>query len=159
MPTTAANDVPQIGFRAVLELNGKTATGVVVPDEVITGLGAGKRVKVQATINGYSYRTSVAPMGGRFLLPVSAEARAAAGVAAGDMIDIGLAVDNQVRQLTVPADLAAALDADMAIRRRFDALSYSAQQRHVLPIESAKTEETRRRRIAKTVDDLTEGQR
>jgi hypothetical protein len=152
MPTPTSNN--RIGFRATIDLNGKTATGIVVPEEMVTALAAGKRPKVQATINGYTYRSSVASMGGRFLLPVSAEIRAAAGVAAGDEVDVGLEVDLEVRQVTVPPELAAALDADERARSRFDGLSNSAQLRYVLSVDGAKTEDTRLRRIAKALEEL-----
>jgi Bacteriocin-protection, YdeI or OmpD-Associated/Domain of unknown function (DUF1905) len=141
-------------FHGKVELNGKTATGIEVPAAVLTGLGAGKRPAVRATINGFTYRTSVGAMGGRFLLPVSAQIRAGAGIAAGDKVDVDLEVDTEPRTVTVPADLAAALDTEPAARRAFDGLSYSHQLRYVQPIEDAKTAATRQRRIDKAVSDL-----
>jgi Domain of unknown function (DUF1905)/Bacteriocin-protection, YdeI or OmpD-Associated len=144
-------------FHGRLELNGKTATGIEVPAEVVTGLGAGKRPAVRATVNGFTYRTSVAPMGGRFLLPVSAQIRAGAGVAAGDEVDVDLEVDTEPRTVSVPADLAVALDTDPAVRRAFDALSYSQQLRYVQPVEDARAAATRQRRIDKVLSDLRAG--
>jgi hypothetical protein len=144
-------------FHGRIELNGKTATGIEVPAEVIAGLGAGKRPAVRATVNGFTYRTSVAPMGGRFLLPVSAQIRAGAGVAAGDEVDVDLEVDTEPRTVSVPADLAVALDTDPAVRRAFDALSYSQQLRYVQPVEDAKATATRQRRIDKVLSDLRPG--
>jgi hypothetical protein len=141
-------------FRAVVELSGKSATGVEVPAEVVDALGSGKRPAVRATINGFTYRSSVGSMGGRFLLPVSAQIRAGAGVAAGDEVEVDLELDTEPRTVTVPADLAAALDADPAARRAFDRLSYSHQLRYVQPIEDAKSAGTRQRRIDKTVSEL-----
>ena len=141
-------------FRAVLESHGKTATGFVVPPSVVDGLGAGKRPKVRVTLNGHTYRSSIASMGGRYLLGVSAENRAAAGVAAGDELDVEVEVDTEPRVVEVPADLAAALDAEPAARAAFDALPYSHQQRYVIAVEQAKAAETRARRIAKTVEAL-----
>jgi Domain of unknown function (DUF1905)/Bacteriocin-protection, YdeI or OmpD-Associated len=141
-------------FRATVELHRKTATGIEVPAEVVTALGGGKRPAVTATINGFAYRTSVGSMGGRFLLPVSAQIRQDAGVEAGDEVDVDLELDAAPRTVTVPADFAAALSRDDAARAVFDAMSFSHQQRHVLAIESAKTEETRQRRIEKAVADL-----
>jgi Bacteriocin-protection, YdeI or OmpD-Associated/Domain of unknown function (DUF1905) len=141
-------------FHGVVELNGKTATGIEVPAEVVGALGSGKRPAVRATINGFTYRSSVGSMGGRFLLPVSAQIRASAAVAAGDEVDVDLELDAEPRTVTVPADLAAALDGDPAARRAFDGLSYSQQRRYVQPIEDAKTTETRQRRIGKTVTEL-----
>jgi len=141
-------------FRTTVELGGKTATGMRVPDDVIEGLGSHKRPPVRVTINGYTYRSTVAVMGGEFMLPLSAENRAGAGVAAGDEVDVGLELDNQPRVVSVPADFAAALDGDAAARLRFDALSYSNKSRHVIAIEQAKTPETRARRIEKAISTL-----
>ena len=129
-------------FRAIVELHGKTATGIQVPPEVVDALGSGKRPAVVVTINGYSYRSTVAPMGGVLMLPVSAEHRAGAGVAAGDEVEVGLTLDAAPRVVEVPSDFAAALDTDEIARPVFDKLSYSQQRRHVLAIEEAKTPET-----------------
>lgn len=96
-------------------------------------------------------------MGGRFLLPVSAQIRAGAGVAAGDEVDVDLEVDTEPRTVSVPADLAVALDTDPAVRRAFDALSYSQQLRYVQPVEDAKAAATRQRRIDKVLSDLRAG--
>lgn len=144
-------------FRATIEQHGKTATGITIPPEVVESLGSGKRPPVQVTINGYTYRNTVAVMGGAYLVGVSAEHRAGAGVAAGDVVDVDIDLDTTPREVAVPADFAAALDADQAARRTFDALSYSNRSWHVLSIEGAKTHETRQRRIAKSVDALREG--
>ncbi len=141
-------------FTSTVELAGKTATGMEVPAEVVTALGAGKKPAVRVTVGGHTYRSTVATMGGRFLLPLSAENRTAAGVAAGDTVEVDVELDDAPRTVEVPADLAAALDAEPAARVRFSELSYSAQRRHVLAIEEAKTPETRMRRIARTVDGL-----
>jgi hypothetical protein len=143
-------------FRAVLQLEGKTATGIRVPAEVVAALGPGKRPAVRVTINGHTYRSTVAPLGGVFMLPVSAEHRASAGVAAGDEVAVEIALDTAPREVTVPPDFADALDRDADARRHFDGLSYSNKRRYVLPIEEAKTAETRQRRIAKAVGTLRE---
>lgn len=144
-------------FRATVELGGKTATGIEVPEDVVTGLGQGRRPKVTVTIRGYTYRSSVAPMGGRFMLPVSAEVRDGAGVAAGDEIDVDIEPDTEPREIEVPVDLANALDRDAEARRVFHGLSYSRKQRLVLPIEAAKTAETRQRRVARAIETLRAG--
>ncbi|PRY34580.1 DUF1905 domain-containing protein [Umezawaea tangerina] len=139
-------------FRAKVLLSGKTATGVQVPDEVVTALGPSRKPPVRATIDTYTYRTSVASMGGVFMLPISAEVRTATGVAAGDDIDITLEPDTDPRDITIPADLDSAFTPET--RHRFNALSYSAKPRLVTPIEDAKTPETRQRRITKIITDL-----
>lgn len=144
-------------FRTTLILGGKTATGVVVPPEVVEGLGAGKRPAVTVTINSYTYRSTIAVMGGQFMLPVAAEVRERAGVAAGDEIDVEVALDTAPREVVVPPDFDIALNGDPAARATFEALSYSNKRRLVLAIEGAKAAETRARRIARTVADLHEG--
>ena len=144
-------------FLATIELAGKTATGIEVPAEVVEALASGKRPKVTVTIRDFSYRTTVAPMGGRFLVPVSADVRQQAGVAAGDSVEVDIEPDTQPRVITPPADLAAALDAEPAVRAFFDGLSYSNQQWHVLSVDGAKTPETRQRRIRKSVELLRDG--
>jgi hypothetical protein len=144
-------------FRAVIQLGGKTATGIQVPSAVVAGLGSSKRPAVHVTINGYTYRSTVAPMGGVFMLPVSAEVRERAGVAAGDEVDVDLELDTEPRAVSVPPDFADALDRDVDARQFFDGLSYSNKRRFVLSIEGAKTAETRRRRIVNAVSTLREG--
>jgi hypothetical protein len=144
-------------FHAAIALHGKSATGIEVPADVVAALGQGKRPKVTVTINGYSYPSTVGVMGGLSLIPVSADVRAKAGVAAGDEVDIDLVPDTGPRTVEVPADLATALASVPAARQAFDKLSYSGQQRYVLGIEQAKTAETRKRRVEKAVTELTEG--
>ncbi|MBJ7603905.1 MAG: DUF1905 domain-containing protein [Candidatus Dormibacteraeota bacterium] len=144
-------------FQSIIRLTGKTACGIPVPEEVVTGLGSSRRPAVQITINGYTYRSTVAHMGGEYLVGVSAENREAAGVKAGDDVEVQLENDTEPRVLTVPPDLAGALDRDARARAFFEGLSYSLKQRFVLPIEGAKTAETRQRRIAKAVGALREG--
>jgi hypothetical protein len=149
--------MPAQRIRALLEQNGKTAVGFAVPEDVVLALGKGKRPPVRVSINGYTYRSTVAPMGGRYLIGVSAENRAAAGVAGGETHDIELELDDAPRTVDLPADLAAALDGEPAARRTFDALSPSNQGYHVTLVTSAKTDETRQRRIEKSIAALREG--
>ena len=98
-------------------------------------------------------------MGGRYLLPLSAENRAGAGVAAGDEVDVDMELDTEPREVVVPADLSAALEGDLAAREAFERLSYSHRRRHVMAIEEAKTPVTRQRRIAKALEMLRESRR
>lgn len=144
-------------FRTTVLLAGKTATGIQVPHEVVEALGAGKRPPVRATINGYTYRSTVAVYGGDYLLGISEEVRKAAGVSAHDEIDVDLELDTEPREVDVPADLAAALDRHPDARRAFEALSYSHKRQHTLAIEAAKTPETRQRRIDKSIEMLRTG--
>jgi hypothetical protein len=144
-------------FRTTIVQSGKTATGIQVPDEVVEALGSGKRPAVKVTVNGYSYRSTLASMGGVFMVSLSAEHRAGAGVAGGDEVEVDLELDSAPREVTVPPELAAALDAEPAARATFDGLSYSNKSWHVLQVTGAKTEETRQRRIARSVEALKQG--
>jgi hypothetical protein len=144
-------------FRTTILQSGKTTTGIQLPDEVVEALGSGKRPPVRVTVNGYSYRSTVAVLGGVYMVGVSAEHRAGAGVAGGEEVEVDIELDTAPREVTVPADLAAALDAEPAARRTFDGLSYSNKSWHVLQVEGAKTDQTRQRRIAKSVDLLKQG--
>ena len=146
-------------FRTTIELHGRTATGMPVPPEVVEALGAGRKPPVRVTIDGHTYRSSIGSRSGVFLLPLSAENRAAAGVAAGDEVDVDVELDDAPREVAVPDDLAAALAGDDAARAAFDALPYSHRQRHVLAIEDARTPETRARRIDKALEMLRTGRR
>jgi hypothetical protein len=147
----AATKNRPITFTATLQLAGKTATGMTVPDEVVEELGVGKRPPVKVTINGYTYRSTVAVMGGRYMVGVAAEHRAAAGVAAGDTLEVTLELDAEPRTVDVPADLAKALKAAKATDA-FERLSYTHRKEHVRAVEEAKTPETRARRIATAVE-------
>ena len=156
MSAAPGNAAPQT-FRGHVHASGKTATGIRVPDEIVTAIGAGKRPAVRVTLKGYTYRTTVAVMGGEFWIGVNAGHREAAGVVAGEDVDVQLELDTEPRVLDVPDGLAAALDADPDARRTFDALSYSNRSWHVYSVEGAKTDETRQRRIARSVEALRAG--
>ena len=141
-------------FRTTLLKAGKTATGIAIPADVMDKLGPGKRPPVRVTINGYTYRNTVAVMGGKFLVGVAAEHREKAKVAGGDVIDVDIVLDTEPREVTVPADLAKALAKDKTLRKAFDSLSYTYRKEHVRSIEDAKTPETRQRRIEKAITEL-----
>ena len=144
-------------FRTKILQAGKTATGIRVPDEIVEGLGAGKRPPVRVTINGFTYRSTIAVMGGDYMVGVNADNRAGAGVAGGDTVDVDIELDTAPREVAVPPDLAAALAAEPAAQRTFDGLSNSNKGWHVQSVEGAKTDETRQRRIAKSIEALREG--
>ena len=144
-------------FRTTILTAGKTATGIRVPDEMIEALGSGKRPPVKVTINGFTYRSTVAVVSGDYMVGVSAENRAGAGVAGGDVVDVDIELDTAPREVAVPPELAAALDGEPAARRTFDGLSPSNKGWHASQVEGAKTDETRQRRIAKQIDALREG--
>jgi hypothetical protein len=146
-----------VRFRTTILQEGKTAMGFEVPADVVEGLGAGKRPPVRVAINGYTYRSTVAVLGGRYMIGVSSENRGPAGVTGGEMVDVDLELDTAPRVLDVPPDLAAALDANPAARAKFETLSYSNKSWHVLQATGTKNPETRARRIEKSVAALAEG--
>jgi hypothetical protein len=141
-------------FSTLLSQTGANTTGIEVPPEVVEALGGGKKPKVVVTLNGYQYRSSIASMGGIFLISVSADIRAKANVKGGDPIEVDLALDNAPREVTIPSDFAEALAGSPGAKSNFDALSFSNKSRHVLSIEGAKTEATRQKRIAKAIEEL-----
>lgn len=141
-------------FRGTVQLDGKTATGIRVPEAIVEALGGGNRPRVRVTLAGYSYQTTVGRMRGEFLFPVSAAVREQAGVAAGDEVEVGIELDTAPRELEIPAELAAALDGNASAREAFARLSYTNKKRHALAVAGAKTEETRQRRLAKILDEL-----
>ncbi len=143
-------------FRTKILPAGKTAAGTEVPAKVVAALGSSKRPPVRATINGFTYRSTVAVMGGKFMLGVSNEVRANAGVAAGDTVDIDLELDTEARDVPIPPDFAAALARDVNAQKFFDGLSYSKKLRLVIPID-VKDAETRKRRISEAVARLSSG--
>jgi bacteriocin resistance YdeI/OmpD-like protein/uncharacterized protein DUF1905 len=144
-------------FRTTIELNGKTATGFEVPEDVVAGLGSGRRPAVTVRLKEHTYRSTVASMGGRFMVGVSAENRVAAGVAAGDEVEVELTLDTKPREVELPDDFAAALAAEPAAEAFFATMSYSDRRWHVLNVEGAKKPETRTRRVEKSVAMLKAG--
>jgi hypothetical protein len=149
--------VPDMRFRATMEMAGKTAMGFQVPPEVVESFGAGKRPPVTVTINGYTYRNTVAVYGGTYLIGVAAEHRGPANVKGGDVVDVDLELDTAPREVSVPPELQAALDADPAAKATFDKLSYSNKSWHALQVTGTNNAETRARRIEKSIAALREG--
>ena len=144
-------------FKTTLLAAGKNITGIVVPDEIVAGLDGGKKPAVVVTVNGYTYRSSIAVMGDKFMVGLSAERRAESGLKGGDTIDVTLELDTAPRVMDVPPDLQVALNANKPAKAYFATLSYSNQRRHIDPINAAKTPETRARRIEKSVALFHEG--
>jgi bacteriocin resistance YdeI/OmpD-like protein/uncharacterized protein DUF1905 len=145
-------------FRTKILAAGKTAAGIEVPAKVVQGLGSSKVPLVRVTINGgYSYRSAVAVVGGKFMIGVSNDNRKAAGVAAGDTVDVDLELDTEPRELALPEDFVKALGRDAKARKLFEGLSNSKKQRLVLPVSNGKTPETRQRNIEKAMTALREG--
>ncbi|MFN4252648.1 YdeI/OmpD-associated family protein [Deinococcus sp.] len=144
-------------FTATLKQEGKTATGIEVPPQIMDALGGGKKPAVTVTLNGYAYRSTVGVMGGRSMIPVSAGHRGNAGLSAGDSVQVTLELDTAPREVDVPEDLQAALDANPAAFAAFEKLSYSGKRQHTLSVEGTKNPETRARRVAKAVGTLSGG--
>jgi hypothetical protein len=144
-------------FQAVVMLAKKTATGFEVPEEIVEKLNAGKKPAVKITIGAYSYRSTVASMGGKYMLPLSAEHRAGAAVQAGDTVEVEIELDTDPREVSLPADFSEELDRNPNARAFFETLSYSNKRRFLLNIEGAKTPETRARRLEKSIAALNEG--
>jgi hypothetical protein len=134
-------------FTAEVLLSGKTATGVEVPPEVVDALGGGRRPLVAVTINGHTYRSAVAVMGGKYMLGINADVREAAHVAAGDKIVVELALDTAPREVPVPTEVAAFFKTDAEAKAWFDGLSYSKRYVIMGTIDDAKTPETRQKRV------------
>ena len=153
----SSDSAPRATFRTTILGTGQTTAGIEIPEEAVAALGAGKRPPVVVTINGYTYRNTVAVMGGTYRIGISNERRAESGLAAGDDVEVTLVLDTQPRTVELPDDFAAALDASPAARATFDKLSNSNKGYHVSLVEGAKTEETRQRRIEKSVAVLSEG--
>lgn len=126
-------------------------TGIVVPDEVIEQLGAGKRPAVHVDVNGFQYRSTPGVMGGQAMIGISAAIRKETGLKGGDAIHVVLTVAAEPREVVVPDDFAAALAAEPSTRAFFDGLSNSVQRYHIDTINGAKTDDTRQRRIEKSV--------
>jgi hypothetical protein len=124
------------------------ATGIQIPADSIAALGAGKKPKVIVSLNNFTYRTTVAVMGGEFWVPLSQERRQAAGIKGGEILEVTLELDTEPRTVEIPEDLAAALAQVSGAAAAFDSLSYSVRKEYVRQVESAKAEETRARRIA-----------
>ncbi len=143
-------------FKTTLHQVGNN-TGIVVPPAIIEALAAGKKPALTVSVNGYTYRSSVATMGGQFMISFSSAHRAATGLKGGEKIEVTLELDTAPRVMEVPPDLRAALDKDKAAKAYFATLSYSNQRRHIEPIIDAKTPETRARRIEKSVALFSEG--
>lgn len=139
-----------VTFETTLSSSGNN-TGIPVPEHVIEQLGRGKRPPVLVTVNGYAYRSTVAVMGGRHLIGVSAAVRAATGLSGGDPISVTLKVADTPREVEVPPDFATAMEEKVPARGFYDRLSNSLQRYHVDNINAAKAPETRQRRIEKAV--------
>jgi hypothetical protein len=145
-------------FKSTLkQAEGSTATGIVIPDDVLAALGAGKKPPVKMTVNGYAYRSTVATINGDYMVGFSADHRAASGIKGGDPIEVTIELDTEPRTVELPADFAAALKADKEAQATFDKLSNSLKGYHVTQVTGTKNPETRQRRIEKSIATLHAG--
>ena len=149
---------PSVTFDTTVAATGNN-TGIVVPDNLIDELGAGRRPAVVVNVNGYEYRNTVAVMGGKHMISISAAVRKETGLKGGDPIHVTLTLADTPREVAVPDDFAAALSADPGAGAFFAALSNSLQRYHVDSITEAKTAETRQRRIEKAISLFREGKK
>jgi len=145
-----AAEPKSVSFETTVAATGNN-TGIVVPEEVIEKLAAGKRPPVVVSVNGYEYRNTVGVMGGKHMISISAAVRKATGLKGGDPIHVTLTLADTARDVTIPADFAAALAADEQAGAFFGTLSNSMQRYHVDTITAAKSADTRQRRIDKAI--------
>lgn len=138
----------------LLESHGGNTAGFAIPDDVVASLGAGGRPPVVVTIGSHTWRSSIARMGGRYLLGVSQDNRAAAGVTAGELLDVTIVVDDAPREVEVPDDLVLAIAEQPGRQAAWDALPYSVRKEHARTLTEAKRPETRARRLEKVLSSL-----
>ena len=141
-------------FKTKILTAGKTATGIEIPTDIIEALGSGKKPAVSVTLNGYTYRSTVAVMGGKFMVGVSADVRDKASVKGGDTVTVNIELDTKPRDVDVPVELRKALGKDAKAKRAFEALSYSRKRLLIDPIARGRTAETRERNLAKALAAL-----
>jgi Bacteriocin-protection, YdeI or OmpD-Associated/Domain of unknown function (DUF1905) len=146
-----------IQFRALLQPRGPAAA-VVLDDAQVAAVGEGaRRFPVVATVNGYTWRTSVARMGGEFLLGLNKEVRQGAGVEAGDEVEVTVELDTAPREVEVPEALAAALAGDPQAKASFEHLAFSHRKEYARWVAEAKQQETRQRRVQQALEMIRAG--
>lgn len=134
-------------------------TGIEVPPEVVGALGGGRKPAVIVTIGAFSYRSTVAVMGGRNLIPLSSERRVESGLKGGDQVAVELELDTAPRDVALPEALSTALAGDAAAKAFYETLSYSNKLKHASSVGDAKTPETRTKRVEKAMDMLRVGKK
>ncbi len=130
-------------------------TGIEISEQMLEKLGGGKKPLVVVTINNYSYRSAVGKMGDRFMISLSAESRKNANVKGGDTVEIDVNLDTTPRTIEVPLELQKALDKNKSAKTKFENLAPSKKKAMALSVIEAKTEETKKRRIEKAIEQLT----
>lgn len=145
-------------FKAQLQTRGPAAAVVLDDDQVATVGEGAKRFPVVATVNGYTWRTSVTRMGGEFLLGLNRAVREGAGVEAGDQVEVSLELDSEPREVEVPDALGAALEADSVAQASFRSMSFTHRKEYCRWVAEAKRDETRKRRVDQAVEMIRNGQ-
>ena len=146
-----------VRFKTQLQPRGPAAA-VILDDAQVAAVGEGaRRFPVVATVNGYTWRTSVVRMGGVFLLGLNKEVRQGAGVEAGDEVDVTVELDAAPREVEVPEALAAALAADPEAKACFDRLAFTHRKEYARWIADAKQEQTRQRRLGQALEMIRAG--
>ncbi len=144
-------------FKTQLQPRGPAAA-VILDDAQVAAVGEGaKRFPVVATVNGYTWRTTVVRMGGEFLLGLSKEVRQGAGAEAGDEVDVTVELDTAPREVEVPEALAAALAADPEAKVSFDRMAFTHRKEYARWIADAKQEQTRQRRLGQALEMIRAG--
>jgi hypothetical protein len=144
-------------FRATIQQTGVNTAGIEVPREIVEGLGGSKRPAVVVTLDDYTYRNTIAPMGGGWWVGVSQAHREASGLKGGDEVQVTLELDTAPREIEVPPELAAALDADPVAKAFFDGLSYSNKSVFTLNAAGTKNPDTKARRVDQAIAKMREG--
>ncbi len=152
------SDTKKLRFDTIIVQMGNN-TGINVPEAIVEKLGSGKKPPVMVTVNDFTYRNTIAVMGGKFMIGVSADIRSKTGIKGGDQVTVQLELDTAPRDVILPADFKEALDKNQQAKQFFETLSYSNKRRYVLPVDEAKTEATRQKRIEKAMDDLNAGKK
>ena len=148
----------RISFSTQLQARGPAAA-VLLDDAQVAIVGQGaKRFPVVATVNGYTWRTSVARMGGEFLVGLPREVREGAGVTAGDDVEVTLELDTVPREVEVPEALAAALATDPEAKAAFDGMAFTHRKEYARWVAEAKRDETRQRRVQQALEMIRTGQ-
>lgn len=130
--------------------------GIPVPEEIVTALGGGNHPKVQLTLNGFTYRSSIAKMGDGFWIPASKDRRKEGNLEVDVPYEIDIALDTAPRTVDIPEELTAHFASNPDTKATWDAVSYSNQLRMVTPINNAKKPETRQRNVDKVIATLKE---
>ena len=144
-------------FRATIQQTGVNTAGIEVPREIVEGLGGSKRPAVVVTLDHYTYRNTIAPMGGGWWVGVSQAHREASGLKGGDEVQVTLDLDTAPREIEVPPELAVALEADPVAKAFFDGLSYSNKSVFTLNVAGTKNPETKARRVEQAIAKMREG--